>query len=315
MILFLQSIADKYKEIVSRSITEETVVWAEQDEVQAAKALEEAEIIVGFESQFTQERIRAAKAVRWFHSLSAGVDRLAFDLMKERFIQVSNSSGIHGMQMSENIFAMLLSFTRGLHFMVRNQQHARWDTHYPFAELPGSTLTIVGAGRIAQEVARKARAFDMSVIGVRQTPRKMQDFAEVVGLGRLHEMLAAADFVLILTPLTPDTHHLIGAPELSVMKRSAYLFNFGRGDVVDETALVAALQTGQIAGAGLDVFHEEPLPSDSPLWGMSNVIVSPHTSGASPSYFPRALDVFLASYRAYRAGEPLPNRVDLTRQY
>ncbi len=315
MILFLQAVGDQYKDRVSRHVSEEIVLLSGFDDLRAAEALAQAEIIVGFETLFTAERIRAAKRVRWFHALSAGVDQLPFDLIRERNIQISNSSGIHGPQMAENIFGMMLSFTRGLHVMVRNQQHALWDRHYPFAELPGSTLAIVGAGRVAQEAARKAKAFDMSVVGVRKTPRQMEYFDEVVGLERLHKVLATADFVLILTPLTPDTRHLIGARELSAMKRSAYLLSFGRGDVVDEPALIAALQSGEIAGAGLDVFHKEPLPADSPLWGMPNVIISPHTSGASPAYFLRAFDVFLANYRAYRAGEPLPNRIDPVRQY
>ncbi len=315
MILFLQSIADKHMDAVRQRLGDEVVLLPGLDDHRAADAWKRAEIVVGFEAQFTEQLIRSAEAVRWFHSLSAGVDKLAFDAVRAKGIQVSNSSGIHGRQMSENIFGMLLAFTRGLHFMVRNQQRAVWDTHYAFSELPGSTLAIIGAGRIAQEVARKAKAFDMSVTGVRRSPRAMTHFDDVVGLDRLHEVIAGADYVLILTPLTPDTHGLFGARELAAMRPSAYLLNFGRGNVVDESALIAALSEGRIAGAGLDVFSQEPLPSDSPLWSMSNVIISPHTSGASPTYFPRALDVFLDNYRAYRAAEPLPNGIDLARQY
>lgn len=217
--------------------------------------------------------------------------------------------------MAEQALGMMLSFTRGLHHHWDHQHQKVWDQKVPVRELYGQTLVIVGAGRIGIEVARKAKAFDMRVTGVKRTPENLEYFDEVVDLQHLHKALAAGDFVLVLTPLTPDTFHLISAEEFAHMKPSAVFMNYARGDVVDETAMIDALASGQIAGLGLDVFHEEPLPADSPLWTMDNVLLTPHTSGLSPTYTSRALDLFVANYHLYKEGKPLLTQVDLDRKY
>jgi D-2-hydroxyacid dehydrogenase (NADP+) len=276
--------------------------------------LEQADIIIAH--KLTPEQLAMAKRLQWLHVLSAGVDHLPLDKLAENGIVVTNSSGIHAIPMAEQILGMMLMFARRLHLELRQQMRRTWLRGMQgLDELYGKTLGVVGAGRIGQEVARKAKAFDMRVIGVRQRVKPMPWFDEVVPSNQLHDVLAESDYVLLLLPLTEATRHLIGEAELRQMRPSAVLMNFGRGDVVDESALIRALQTGEIAGAALDVFHEEPLPPDSPLWDFENVLISPHKSGISGMYYRRALACFLDNFHAWRAGQPLPNQVDPVRGY
>ncbi|MCL6443008.1 MAG: D-2-hydroxyacid dehydrogenase, partial [Alicyclobacillus sp.] len=233
-----------------------------------------AEIVVGYASARYRELIIASRALRWFHCLSAGVEGLPFETLSERGVVVTNSSGIHTTQMAEQIIGMMIMFTRGLHVNVRNQMRQVWDRSYPVSELAGQTLCVVGAGRIGRELARKAKAFDMKVIGVKRRPEDLPGFDEVLGAEDLERALQAADFVAVLTPLTGDTRRMFGPASFRAMKPSAVFLNFARGDVVDEAALAEALRQGVIRGAGLDVFEREPLPEDSPLWELDNVVIS-----------------------------------------
>ena len=178
-------------------------------------------------------------------------------------------------------------------------------------ELAGKTLLLVGLGAIGQHTAQVAAALGMRVLGVRRTASEpFPGIEHVAGIESLHDLLPEADFVVLMTPLTPATRGLIGERELRLMKRDAYLVNVARGGVVDEAALVNALRAGWIAGAGLDVFEHEPLPPDSPLWEMTNVIITGHYAGVTPAYDVRAFEVFLDNLRRYRAGQPLRNVVD-----
>ncbi|RIV17521.1 D-2-hydroxyacid dehydrogenase [Alicyclobacillaceae bacterium I2511] len=277
--------------------------------------LTEAEIIVAGGSAITEELIQRCPKVRWFHSVSAGVDLIPHNLLSARGILLSNSRGIHGRPIGEQVLGMMIGFTRGLHVNLRHQQQKRWEPGYPLQELTGQTLCIVGSGSIGAEVARKAKAFDMRVIGVKRHPLPLPHHDEVVGLDSLYDALATADFVLVLTPLTPNTRHLLDAEAFATMKSSAVVLNFARGDVMDEEALIQALQAGKLRGAGLDVFHREPLPPESPLWDMENVLISPHNGGWTPHYNERMVAIFLNNLRAYREQRPLPTGVDLIQGY
>lgn len=315
MILILHNMKPEYLDRIRRETGEQVLQLADFEGADAKRVLAEAEIMIGFAPGLTRELLEDSLHLRWFHILSAGVERLEFEELRRRSVVVTNSSGIHGRQMAEQVLGMMLSFTRGLHKHWQHQQQSVWDQRIPVQELHGQTLTIVGAGRIGSEVARKAKAFDMRVLGVKRRPEPLEYFDEVLGLPALHDGLSAGDFILVLTPLTPDTFHLIGEAEFACIKPTAVFMNYGRGDVVDESAMIRALQSGQLAGLGLDVFHQEPLPADSPLWQLENVLMTPHTSGLSPTYTARALDLFLLNYRNYKAGEVMPTEVDLDRKY
>lgn len=288
------------------------------EEVQAAAA-PRAEQLARAEVYLTQTLDEATLAacgnLRFLFSLSAGVERLPFVSLAARGIAVANASGVHPGQMSEQILGVMLGFSRGL-FLARDRQNRReWDRRLRVRELSGAALLVVGAGRIGRAVAARAKAFGMRVRGICRTPSPLPEFETVLPLPALCGELPQADYVVLLTPLTDETRGLFDARMFACMKPGAVFINYSRGGTVDEPALVAALQSGQLAGAGLDVFAAEPLPGDSPLWGMPNVFITPHTGGFTPGYMARALDVFLQNYRAWRAGEPLPTGVQPERGY
>ena len=257
--------------------------------------------------------------LRWFQQWGAGADWLMeHPVLAKSDLIVTNVSGVHAVPISEQILAYLLAFARGLPRAVRNQTAGRWqrgaawpETAPGLSELAGKTMLLLGVGAIGERTAKLAKGLELRVVGVRRNPERSAEFVdEMVDLNRLHDVLPDADFVVLTLPLTNDTHHLIGESELRAMKDSAILVNIGRGGLIDERALVRALQEGRLAGAGLDVFETEPLPETSPLWRMENVIVTPHTAGDTPHYDERALAIFLDNLRRYRAGEPLTHVVD-----
>lgn len=281
--------------------------------------LADAEIIVGPSGQVTVADLDRAPKLRWYHALSAGVNGLPLATIAERGILLSNSGGIHQVPMAEHAFGLMLMFARNLHNNVRNSLTGKWSRGYrQLSELSGTTLCIVGAGRIGDAVAARAKAFGMQVIGVKrsvQADASYPNYDRMTTMADLLDVLPESDWVLLLVPLTAETNAMFGARELAAMKSSAVLVNLARGNVVDEDALIEALETGRIAGAGLDVFRREPLPPDSPLWRMENVIVTPHVGGSSHLYYDRAFQLFLDNYAAYRRGDRLPTAINLELGY
>jgi phosphoglycerate dehydrogenase-like enzyme len=287
-----------------------------RDQAEVKARLPEIEIAVG---SFPRDLLLQAPKLRWFQQWGAGADwLLKHPELAEKDFTLTNVSGIHAVPISEHIFAFLLSFARSFPRAMRDQLSSSWSQReqQPAFELAGKTMLLLGTGAIGGRTAKLAQAFDMRVVGVRRNPDKgVAHIDEMVALSELIRVLPEADFVVLTLPLTRDTHHLIGEAELRALKPEAILVNIGRGGLVDEGALVRALQEGWIAGAGLDVFETEPLPSESPLWGLENVIITPHTSGDTPHYDERALQIFLENLRRYRAGEPLTHVVDKSLGY
>jgi phosphoglycerate dehydrogenase-like enzyme len=247
---------------------------------------------------------------------------------------LTNLSGIHPIPMAEQALALMLAFRWKLLQMLCLQQQSEWPDNrwekFALPELRGSTLGIVGYGSIGRELARLAQAMGIRVLALnRSGQRTIDDGYAVPGTGdpdatipekiyptsNLFDMLPECDYVVLLAPLTPDSYHLFNAEAFAQMKPTAFFFNLGRGAVADESALVDALQQGEIAGAGLDVFEQEPLPADSPLWQLDNIIISPHVSGFTPHYDERACDLFAENIRRYLAGESLLNLVERERGY
>jgi phosphoglycerate dehydrogenase-like enzyme len=268
-----------------------------------------------------------APRLRWVQLLSAGADHaIDHSLWSEKVI-FTTTSGIHAIVIGEYVLALMLAWAQRLPALIDYQRRAEWleDRFQLFApqELRGATVGIVGYGSIGREVGRLASAFGMRVLALQRSSDPSDRGYTITGIGdpngtipehfyRPHELLAMlpeCDYVVLAVPLTDFTQNLIGPDELRVMRPSAFLVNIARGGVVDEPALIQALQEGWIAGAGLDVFVQEPLPADSPLWGMDNVILSPHIAGSTPHYFDRAVEIFAENLRRYVAGEPLINRV------
>lgn len=293
----------------------------EESEEQARRALHAA--LAEAEVLFTLSLMHAdlpslAPRLRWIQLTSAGADRLLNSEVLKSGITITTASGIHAAPVGEYVVGMMVMLAKGWPALFRAQQRREWARITP-QELEGKTVAVVGMGNVGQEIARLAKALQMRVLGVRRSgaPLESGDYVadEIVGPLELLSVLSRSDFVVICLPLTEETHHLIGELALRSMKPTAYLINVSRGAVVDEAALLRALTEGWIAGAGLDVFETEPLPENSWLWQLNNVIITPHLAGETPNYNERAVDLFCENLRCYLIGEPLRNVVDPSRGY
>ncbi len=253
--------------------------------------------------------VAGADRLRWLHSMSAGVDHPWFRQLLERGTRLTNSSGATALPIAHTVMLYLLALSRDLPGWLGAQAARRWQPH-EVDHLAERTLGVVGLGPIGLEVARLGQAFGMRVIGLRRTPRGDEP-CETWPLSRRFELFEQVDDLVLAVPLTPETHHLIDAEAIARIKPGARIVNVARGAIVDETALMRALASGHLGGAGLDVFETEPLPADSPLWGMPNVIVTPHGSGQTPSNADRASAIFLENLAYYQRGEPMVNEIRL----
>lgn len=290
------------------------------DDPDAPARLAAAEIVVA--PRLEDEELDRAPALRWLASVAAGLEEVATPAVLARGIAVTGASGVHGPNIAEHVLALMLMFARGMPLYVHQQAAGQWRRGVQdrdddvFAELSGATLLVVGLGQIGQAVARRAKAFEMEVVGVRRSGGEPPPGVDrVVTQDSLDEVLGHADHVCLALPLTPATHHLFDAARLARMKRSARLYNIGRGGLVDQPALVDALRSGRIAGAGLDVFDPEPLPPGDPLWQLDNVIVTPHVSGVTPRYYERFAPILTRNVERWLGGRPLENRYDPGRGY
>ncbi|CAN0439233.1 unnamed protein product, partial [Phaeothamnion confervicola] len=218
-----------------------------------------------------------APKLKWIQGIGTGVDNFADRPALRDDITITNIHGVHGNPMSEAAFAAMLTLSRKIPRSVRNQDQQKWEA-WPSRLLTGKTIGIFGVGSIALTVAPRCKAFDMTVVGISTGVRPVPGFDRMVHRDALLETVKELDYLLLLTPYSPETHHIIGAKVFAAMKPQAFLINHARGGVVDEDALLAALKSGQIAGAALDVFATEPLPKGHPFWSMENVLVTCHQS-------------------------------------
>lgn len=277
-----------------------------------AAAVADAEVFFGFP---TAELLEAAPALRWIQAPSAGVEHIVrIPALRERGITVTNSRGAHGPSIGEHVFALLLAMTRELPLCFRQQQEKYWyrDKIYKTArEIQGMTMGILGYGSIGRGIAQRANGFELNVLAVDARAVDGHPYVEEIWPpSRLPDMLAQSDVIVVSAPLTDETRGLLNADALALMKPDAYLVVVSRGGIVDEDALAAALQNGRLAGAALDVTTKEPLPPESPLWDTPNLILTPHTAGASAPKERRVVEIFIENLRRYTAGDPLLNVVD-----
>ncbi len=288
-------------------------VATNEDELRAQ--LPEAEILLiwDFKTRALRDLWHLGKNVRWAHSAAAGVDALMFPALRQSEVVVTNARGVFDAPMAEYALALLLYFAKRLDVASAQQREHRWQG-YLSAMLAGSTLAIVGLGSIGRALAVRARALGMRVVGVRRSGAPDPSADLIYPVDQLRQALAVADYVVIFTPLTEETRGLFGPAELAAMKRNAVLVNLGRGGIVDEAALLAALREGRIRAA-LDVFAQEPLPPDSPLWDAPNLLISPHVGGDDDEANNRLLDAWAENVRRYVNGEPLLNQIDKARGY
>jgi phosphoglycerate dehydrogenase-like enzyme len=270
-----------------------------------------AEVLLVWSSdRATVERVfAAAPRLRWVHSWAAGVDWLLFPALRQRDVVVTNTRGVYSDSLAEFALGAMLYFAKDFARMKTNQRARRWEP-FDVQMLRGATLGIAGYGDIGRRVGALGASMGMRVLAHRRHPERPTAGAVVETVGSRRELCERSDYLVLAAPLTAETRHMIGQEELAAMRPGAVLVNVGRGAVVDQAALVKALERGAIRGAALDVFETEPLPADDPLYGMENVLVSPHTADHTATWREEAMQAFLENLRRYRAGEPLLHVVD-----
>ena len=294
-----------------RSVSSDINVQNVENEDQALEVIGEADAMYG---RITPELLSRAKKLRWIQTPMAGLEHYMFPALAESDVTLSNMQGIYSDNIADHVMGYILMFSRGFHIFLRQQLQRTWAKEAPVLHLADTTLGVIGLGGIGTAVAKRGAAAEMRVIATNAVEIEKPDFVdELWSIDRLDDLLAEADFVVSCVPHTPETFKLINTDQLKQMKKTAYLINISRGVVVDLAALTAALEAGEIAGAGLDVFETEPLPADHPLWGMENVIITPHTAGAGPHTAERRIEVVTANLRRFVAGEPVRNIVNKNR--
>ena len=294
-----------------QSVSSEVDVLNLASEDQALEIIPEVDAMYG---RITPELLARAKKLRWIQTPMAGLEHYMFPALAESDVTLSNMQGIYSDNIADHVMGYILMFARGFHIFLRQQLERNWAKEAPVLHLADTTLGVIGLGGIGTAVAKRGAAAEMRVIATNAVEVEKPDFVDALwGIDQLDELLAEADFVVSCVPHTPETFKLINTDQLKQMKKTGYLINISRGVVVDLAALTAALEAGEIGGAGLDVFETEPLPADHPLWGMENVIITPHTAGAGPHTRERRIEVVTANLRRFVAGEPVRNIVDKNR--
>jgi D-2-hydroxyacid dehydrogenase (NADP+) len=282
--------------------------------------LPDTDIFIGY--SLRAEQLKHAKKLKWIHSTAAGVAQLMYPELRDSGILVTNPRGVFSVPMAEHTIGMMIAMGRNFPDSVRFQdkstwgQQLLWDMPQQLTELNGKILLIVGFGSIGQELAKRAKAFDIRVWGVTRSVKGDSSLAEkIVPASQLSEVLPDADYLVIAAPETKDTKQLIGAKEIALMKRGSRLINVGRGSLLDEAALITALEKGHLAGAALDVTGTEPLPENSPLWKAPNLFITPHTSAVSDRLWHRETELLVELLELWFNGKPMKNVVDLSRGY
>ncbi|MDP3486752.1 MAG: D-2-hydroxyacid dehydrogenase [Bacillota bacterium] len=255
------------------------------------------------------DQIALGRRLRLIQVQSAGVDFMLCPELKASSAELCTASGIHAETIAEHVLGMMLSLVRKFPQTILNQSRNQWEVLEPQL-LHGKRLGIVGFGSIGQAIGLRAKSFGMHVVGLRKHPSQSNCADEVWSDDRLDELLPTVDHLVVAVPLTPQTKGLITRTRLKLLKPTAFIYNIARGTVVDEPALIEALTQGRLAGAGLDVFWEEPLPAGSPLWSQPNVLITPHSAGQLPDYRERAFLIFLENLQRLKDNKPLLNSVD-----
>jgi len=289
-----------------------TIVSADREQLKVNAPQADAILFAHFDGSLLAAVLPLAERARWIHSLWTGVDWIPKPELLKHPAPLTNGRGVFRWPLADWVVAAMLFFAFDLRRVIQQQQERVWKA-FMSTTLEGRTLGIVGYGSIGRAAATRARPFGMKIAALRRRPELFESDALVdlnYGPAQLHTLLAASDYVLVSTPLTDATRGLIGETEIAVMKPTAVIINIGRGPVIDESALVRALQSGVIRGAALDVFNIEPLPSDHPFWKMPNVLLSPHTADRVEGFLVPAFECFFENLDRFLSGSALLNLVD-----
>lgn len=271
------------------------------DHDEALEGMESANIVVT--RDLTPELLDRASDLDWIQALSAGVDSYDLDRIEEMGVVLTNAAGVHANPIAEQVLGYMLTFERNIHQGIEQQRRAEWH-HYGGGELRGQTLGVLGVGEIGGRIAELGSALGMTVLGTKRDTTTVTDAVdEVFPPSRTDQVLGRSDYVVVACPLTDETEGLLGIQQFASMKHDAVLINIARGPIVDQDDLVTAIQKGKIRGAALDVTDPEPLPRDSVLWNLTDVIVTPHMAGSTPHYWERCAEIFATNYEHYLAGD------------
>lgn len=283
--------------------------------------IRDAEVV--FTLSLKPDQFKAAQKLKWIHCPAAAVHQFSFPELMNSDVILTNGRDVHGPVVAEHVMALIFAMAKNLHLAARYQQKHVWGQEaiwysYPHPrEIAGATLGLVGLGSIGRAVAKHASALGMRVIAVREHPEKGSDegVGEVFSTSQLDSLLTQSDYVVLAAPVTGDTMHLMNATRLAKMKPNACLINVGRGQLVDEAALAQVLRGKRLGGAALDVFEKEPLPSDSPLWDIENLLITPHTAGLAEKLWERQYELFCENLRRYLSHMPLLALVNKQKGY
>lgn len=319
-----KSIDDRYVDMI-RGAGDDIDVHTAVDEKEQEKLLSECDVLVTYHLPID---ISKAPRLKWVHFMWEGVDSFSDSEMMRSDVVLTNSSGVHSVPIAEHIVLYMLALKRKAKMYMDLQERREWLGWWDQPStgvLKGSTVGIIGYGRIGRAAAKILDGFGVRVLAVKRDPDRVEHEGfdgwdccdmrgevpqEMIGMDSLDRVLSGSDFLILSLPLTGETHHIIGKGELELMKEGAYLINIGRGGLVDENALVEALEKGRIGGAALDVFEEEPLDESSPLWGMDNVLITPHSSTAGDPADELVFTLFTENLKRFLRGEELLNVVD-----
>lgn len=293
------------------------VIEAEKDAADLAVPLKNIEVLLGWSKVLGPKIIAEPESkLRWIQAISAGVDYLDLEVLAKKHILLANASGVHSIPIAESVIGMLLCRYRGIQTAIIQQEHHTWNANIPYTELAGQKMLIIGTGHIGQQLASIAQGFAVSVTGVNHTGHAAPNFSQTIAMASIDQYLPMMDIVVNLLPGTLATQHFYNANLFAKMKNGVSFINVGRGATVKTNDLVQALQSGKIGFAGLDVFEEEPLPSDHPLWSMENVLLTPHIAGQAKHFKDRIYAIFKANLVSYLAtGKLAQNQVNLSKGY
>ena len=303
---------DNLKKI--KSLADAEVIESDKEDLK--KHLEDADVLITNNYSINTEWFKKAKKLKYVHALSAGVEKILKTLPEN--LMLANARGVHGINIAEHILGFMLMHERKLNQTARAQLKREWKT-FPENEVPGElfgkTAAVFGLGKIGTRTAQVCRGLGMTVLGVNRTPKQNEFAEEVFSPDHCKDAFRKADYVIAAMPDTKETKRFFDKSKFDLMKPTAFFINVGRGSQVNEKDIIECLKNKTIAGAGLDVFEIEPLPEDSELWSLENVIITPHCAGLTPSYMDRFTDVFCENLKSFIEGKPLPNLVDRAKGY
>jgi D-2-hydroxyacid dehydrogenase (NADP+) len=304
-------IVDEYIRLARESLRGHELVVCEDLE-SITREIEDAGAMIGW--RILPEVLARAGKLRWIQFGSTGIDHTTFPELLASNVILTTLGGIHTKPVAEHVLAQMLALTRRLDVAMKLQAEHRFERAEIAStadELAGKTIGIIGLGRIGMNIARLAKAFEMRVIGTKRTAQgSLPNVDAVYPSSELDKVLPEADYLVLVLPLTDKTKALLGTREIGIMKPGARLINVARGAMVDHEALAEALQSGKLAGAALDVFPQEPLPPDSPIWDLPHVLITPHTGASTPRYAERAFEVFRHNLNAFLTGGEMVNVYD-----